>query len=95
MTKMLVASDSVGWTAPRWSVSVISWNFWIVAHHRPAGRMFQDSPQIAHAVCPLGIRETARGEHARNLPVELGTVSDDDNGRLLLGSVTPELECKP
>ena len=57
--------------------------------------MFQDSPQIADTVCLLGIRETARSEHARNLPIEFGAVGDDHNGRLLLGSVTPELECKP
>ena len=64
-------------------------------HHRPAGRMFQDSPQLAHTVCPLGIRETARGEHARNLPIKLRAVGDDDNSGLLLGRVAPELECKP
>ena len=29
-------------------------------HHRPAGRMLQYAPQVAHAVSPLGVREAAR-----------------------------------
>ena len=64
-------------------------------HHRPAGRVFQDPPQAAHAVGPLRVGEPARGEHAGDLPVELGAVGDDDDGRLLLRLVAAELERQP
>ena len=61
-------------------------------HHRPAGRVLQDAPQAAHADRPLGVREPARLEHARDLPVELGAVGDDDHRRLLLRLVAPQLQ---
>ena len=64
-------------------------------HHRPAGRVFEDPPQIAHAVGPLRVGEPAGGEHPGDLPVELGAVGDDDDGRLLLRLVAAELERQP
>ncbi len=64
-------------------------------HHRLAGRMLQNPPQVLHARSPFGIREPARGEHARDLPVELGAVGDDDHGRLLLRLVAAQLEGQP
>ena len=64
-------------------------------HHRLAGRVIEDPPEAAHAVRPLGVREPARGEHARNLPIELGAVGDDDDGGLLLRRIAAELERQP
>ena len=64
-------------------------------HHRLAGRVREDAPEVAHAVRTLGVREPARGEHAGNLPVELGAVGDDDHGGLLLRLVAAELEREP
>ena len=64
-------------------------------HHRLAGRVREDAPEVAHAVRTLGVREPARGEHPGDLPVELGAVSDDDHGGLLLRLVAAELEREP
>ena len=64
-------------------------------HQRLAGRMREDSPEIAHAVRALGVREPASGEHPGDLPVELGPVGDDDHGGLLLRLVAAELEREP
>ena len=64
-------------------------------HHRLAGGMLQDPPQIRHALCPLGIGEPARSEHPCDLPIELRAVGDDDHGRLLLRLVAAELEGQP
>ena len=57
--------------------------------------MLQDPPQAAHAVGPLPVRKPAGFEHAGNLPVELGAVGDDDDSRLLLRLVAPQLEGQP
>ena len=64
-------------------------------HHRLAGRVREDAPEIAHAVRALGVRKPARGEHPGDLPVELGAVGDDDHGGLLLRLVAAELEGEP
>ena len=57
--------------------------------------MFQDPPQAAYAARPFRVREPARGEHPGDLPVELGAVGDDDDRRLLLRLVAPQLERQP
>ena len=98
MTKMLAASDSVGWTCPRRGPPpgpVSSWNFWIVVITVLTGRVFEDLPQAAHTVGPLRVGEPARGEHPGDLPIELGAVGDDNDGWLLLRFVAPQLEGQP
>ena len=64
-------------------------------HHRLAGRMREDAPEIAHAVRAFGVRKPAGGEHPGNLPVELGAVGNDDHGGLLLRLVAAKLEREP
>ena len=64
-------------------------------HHRPARRVLQDVPQVAHAAGPLGVREAARLEHPGDLPVELGAVGDDDHRRLLVRLVAAQLQGQP
>ena len=64
-------------------------------HHRLAGRVGEDAPEIAHAVRALGVRKPACREHSGDLPVELGAVGDDDHGGLLLRLVSAQLEREP
>ena len=64
-------------------------------HHRLAGRVREDAPEVAHAVRALGVRKPARGEHPGDLPVELSAVGDDDQGGLLPRFVAAELEREP
>ena len=64
-------------------------------HHRLAGRVHEDSPEIPHAVRTFGVRKSAGLEHPGDLPVELGAVCDDDHGGLALRLVAAELEREP
>ena len=95
---MLAASDNVGWDlSPPWSAAGAGQLLELLdgGHHRSAGRVFEEPPQVAHAVGPLRVGEPARGEHPGDLPVELGAVGDDDDGGLLLRPVAAELERQP
>ena len=95
---MLAASDNVGWTDPTPRGAAGAGDLLELldgGHHRLAGRVREDAPEVAHAVRALGVRKAARGEHPGNLPVELGAVGDDDHGGLLPRLVAAELEREP
>ena len=98
MTKMLAASDRVGVDRPPPRGAADAGDLLELldgGHHRLAGRVREDAPEIAHAVRALGVRKPAGGEHPGDLPVELGAVGDDDDGGLLLRLVAAELEREP
>ena len=96
---MLAASDNVGWTCPRRGPPpgpVSSWNFWIVVITvLPVGcSRIRRRPRTLSARSGYG--EPARGGiHPEICLVQLGAVGDDDDGRVLLRLVAPQLERQP
>ena len=64
-------------------------------HHRFAGGMFEHAPQVSDTGCPLRVGKPTRGEHTGNLRIQFGAVRNDDDGRLLLCLVAPQLQRQP
>ena len=97
ITKMLWASERVGWTDRSRGVlaAVISWNFWIVVITvLPVGcsRIRRRSRTLS---ARSGFGKPQAFEDAGDLAVQLRAVGDDDDGRLLLGGVAAEFEREP
>ena len=60
-----------------------------------AGRVRQKVPKVTHALRLLGVGESAGPERPGNLDVEVLAVRQENDGRVLVGGVTPQLQGEP